>query len=610
MKDLSRYKGVVIDTEGQGLDVWQGHRTIGVALGLVKDDGEVDCHYYPYGHDGGPQYTRADVMGWLNAELRGKMITMHNATFDTLFLLQDGLDLRKHGNVIHDTMFAGILCNPSSKYSLDYMYGEYIDPTVKKIELPFPKDQMEWQPSDKVAEYAEQDVRMTWHLMKKMNEVIKEKRLQQIYRLECDCIAATVEMQNNGLIVDTEKLEKWIKEVGAKVKKMEKKFGDLSPNSGKQLKVEFDRLGIAHPWNFTCEDCSSKQGRSIEWVGFAPQQCPYCQHDVEPKSAHFGKSLLKRIDHPFPKQVIELKTMSRLLKAFLLPWAAQIKRGRILPFQLNQLRDRQFDGSTSGTVTGRFSASMLEGGAQPQQIWKPGKQIAELGDEHILRELFITANPDHEVLAVDASQEEFRIFAHYARTDKIADQYNADPFTDYHTVVSRDILNNALDRDKTKCVNFGKMYGMGAALFGRTYNYSREEAIEAFRVFEEQFPELKQTSRFYESRARIYGEIRTLRGRLFEFAPGEKTHIALSRLIQGSAGDIMKEAMVKMYRSGLMEKMRLTVHDELVGDGLRENGKRIVELLNDCPGLRVPMRWELSCGKTWAMRDETVVKIR
>ena len=610
MKDLSRYKQIVVDTETNGLDVWDGHRTVGVALGLVKDDNSVDCHYYPYGHDGGPQYTRGDVVSWLNAELREKTVIMHNGPFDMLMLLQDGVDLRKYDNVIEDSMYAGILYDPAGRYSLDAMYAQYIDASVQKEHLPFDKSEMEFVPSDKVGTYAEQDVRMTWNLMHHMRGQIQKKKLQEIFRLECDCIAPTVEMQNNGLIVNVPKLEKWIKEVSTRVKKLEKKFGAINPNSGKQLKVEFDKLGLPHPWNFKCEPCSIKQNRVITWEGFQPQSCPYCHNLVEPTSPHFGKALLKRIDHPFPKSVIELKSVSRLLDAFLIPWSKQIKRGKILPFELNQLRDRSFDGSTKGTVTGRFSANMKDGGAQPQQIWKVGNQIEELGDEHILRELFIAANPDNEVLAVDASQEEFRLLAHYAKTDKIANAYNENPFTDYHTIVAEDILKGKMPRRKAKNINFGKMYGMGRALFGRKFDVPFEEACEMYDIFEREFPELKSTSQFYESRARIYGEIRTLRGRLFEFDPGDKTHIALSRLIQGSAGDVMKEAMVKMYREGLMDKLRLTVHDELVGDGRRENGKQIVELLNECPGLRVPMRWELSCGQTWAMRDESVITIR
>jgi DNA polymerase-1 len=610
MEDLSRYKQVVVDTETSGLSIWDGHRTVGTALGLVKDDGSIDCRYYPYGHDGGEQYTRGDVMAFLNKELRDKSIIGHNLPFDTLMLLQDGVDLRMHNNVLQDTMYAGILSDPEGYYSLDGMFARYVDPNMQKVKLPFDKGEMEFQPSHAVGEYAEMDVRMTGLLHPVMQQEVVRKKLQEIYRLECDCIAPTVEMQNNGLVVDTDKLEQWIKEATRKVNGLKKKFGPINPNSGKQLKDEFAKLGIEHPWNWKCSPCTQRMKRDVSWPEFGPQNCPYCKNPAEKGSPHFGKKLLKRIDHKFAKQIVELRAFSRLLDAFMLPWSRQLKRGRILPFELNQLRDRDYGGSTKGTVTGRFSSNMPEEGSQPQQIWKVKNQIDELGDQWILRELFVPGNKDADVLDVDASQEEFRLLAHFSRTNKISDAYNADPFVDYHDVVAKDILGGKMPRHKAKNINFGKIYGMGKALFSRMFDVPFNEAVEMYDLYEKEFPEAKETDQYYDRQARLKGEIRTIRGRLFEFGRNSKTHIALSRLIQGSAGDLMKEAMVKCWNAKIFDKMRLTVHDELMGDGDRKNGPRLVELLNDTKGLRVPIRWELDCGKNWAMRGGDHVQFK
>jgi DNA polymerase-1 len=610
MEDLSRYKEIVVDTETSGLSIWDGHRTVGTALGLVKDDGSIDCRYYPYGHDGGAQYTRGDVMAFLNKELRDKIVIGHNIPFDTLMLIQDGVDLRAHNNQLEDTMYSGILYNPEGYYSLDAMFAEFVDPNVQKVKLPFDKGDMEFQSSDAVGEYAEMDVRMTGRLHPIMQQKIKQKKLEEVYRLECDCISPTVEMQNNGLVIDTDKLGKWIKEVTRKVNGLKKKFGPVNPNSGKQLKEEFAKLGIEHPWNWNCPACTQKMKRDVSWPEFGEQHCPYCKEPAVRGSAHFGKKLLKRIDHKFVKQVMELKSYSRLLDAFMLPWSRQIKRGRILPFELNQLRDRDYGGSTKGTVTGRFSSSMPEEGSQPQQIWKVKNQIDELGDQWILRELFIAGNKDADVMDVDASQEEFRLLGHFSRTDKIANAYNNDPFVDYHDVVAKDILKGKMPRHKAKNINFGKIYGMGKALFSRMFDVPFNEAVEMYELYEKEFPEAKETDRYYDRQARLKGEVRTLRGRLFEFGRNSKTHIALSRLIQGSAGDLMKEAMVKCWKANIFDKMRLTVHDELLGDGDRAKGPQLVELLNDTKGIRVPIRWELDCGKNWAMRGGDHVQFK
>jgi len=610
MEDLSRYKEIIVDTETSGLSIWDGHRTVGTALGLVRDDGEIDCRYYPYGHDGGDQYTRGDVMAFLNKELRDKIITGHNIPFDMLMLLNDGVDLRLHNNEIHDTMYAGILCDAEGYYSLDGMYARYVDPNVQKIKLPFDKGDMEFQSSDAVGEYAEMDVRMTGKLKVAMAKEIKRKRVEQVYRLECNCIAPTVEMQYNGLVIDTDKLELWIKQVNKKVKALEKTFGDVNPNSGLQLIPEFEQRGIQYPYNWKCAACAEKMKRDVSWPGFAPQKCPYCKEEAEQGSAHFGKKLIKTIDHKYAKQVCELKAFKRLRDAFMIPWSKQIRRGRILPYELNQLRERDFSGGTSGTVTGRFSANMLVEGSQPQQIWKVKNQIDELGDQWILRELFIPGNKNADILDTDASQEEFRLLAHYAKTDRIAKAYIDDPFVDYHDVVAKDILQGRMPRHKAKNINFGKIYGMGKAKFAQQFEIPFNEAVEMYDLFEEEFPEMKETADYYERQSRIKGELRTLRGRLFEFKRDSKTYIALSRLIQGSAGDLMKEAMVKAWDAKIFDKMRLTVHDELMGDGDRANGPRLVELLNDTKGLRVPIRWTLDCGPNWAMRGDNVVSFK
>lgn len=111
-RDLSRYKDIVIDTETTGLNVWGGDRTIGVVVGLPKDDGTVESLYYPYGHPSGSQHSREAVMEWLGRELREKNLIFHHVNFDSLMLYADGLDIRQHDNRIHDTMFAGALIDP------------------------------------------------------------------------------------------------------------------------------------------------------------------------------------------------------------------------------------------------------------------------------------------------------------------------------------------------------------------------------------------------------------------------------------------------------------------------------------------------------------------
>tara|TARA_R110000772_G_scaffold267971_3_gene393588 strand:+ start:26448 stop:28376 length:1929 start_codon:yes stop_codon:yes gene_type:complete len=621
MEDLSRYDTIILDTETSGLNHWDGARTVGTALGLVKEDGSVDCRYYPYGHDGGDQYSRGEVFRFLNQELVDKKIIMHNSPFDTLMLLQDGVDLRQR-NELHDTMFASILYNPNDYYSLDHQYAVHVDPNMQKIILPFEKDGMQEAESNEVGAYAERDILMTHGLHKAMQPLLKKKELESIYRLECDCTSPTVEMEHNGLHIDTLKLERWIDEVGVRVKQLEVKFRGINPNSGKDLKTEFDRLRLEHPWNFRCEPCSEKQDRLVEWKGFNPQVCPYCKEEQVPRSPHFGEQMLSRIDHPFVKEIRTLKVFKGILSGYLIPWSKQLV-GSILPYHLNQLRDRDYGGSTNGTVTGRYSAEMWHGGKHPQQIFSVEKQGEITNGEFILRELCVPEDKSDVVLSVDASQIEYRLFGHFAysfhrglngrktpwmKSDRFVEEYNADPFTDYHDFVGNSILGGQFKRKKVKAINFGILYGMKGVTLSRHLQCSLEEAYEVLEIYGRALPECSDTAGWYEREARMRKEIRTIRGRLFEFGREDKTHIALSRLIQGSAADIMKEGLVKVWKSGLYKKMRLTIHDEIMGDGLAENAKKIVELLDDTMGVRLPLRWSMEYSTNWAMTLPDTVK--
>jgi DNA polymerase I-like protein with 3'-5' exonuclease and polymerase domains len=561
-------------------------------------------------------------MRFLEKELVNKKIVMHNSPFDTLMLLQDGLDIRKN-NELHDTMFASILYNPNDYYSLDHQYAAHVNPTLQKIVLPFEKDKMQEAESNEVGEYAERDIYMTYGLHQAMQPLLKKKQLEGIYRLECDCASATVEMEHNGLHINTDKLGLWIDQVAERVKQLESRFRGINPNSGDQLKKEFDRLRLEHPWNFKCQKCSEKQNRTVAWTGFKPQICPYCKEEQEPVSPHFGKDMLARVDHPFVQEIRHLKVFKGLLSGYLIPWSRQITQGNKLPYILNQLRDRDYAGSTAGTVTGRYSAAMWGGGKHPQQIFSVERQSEVTDGEFILRELCIPEDPDDYVLSVDASQIEYRLFGHFAysyqrgmngrknpwlKSDRFVEEYTENPFTDYHDFVGDKILGGQFKRKKVKAINFGILYGMKAATLSRHLRVGMEEAYEVLELYRRALPECEDTAAWYERHARVQGEIRTIRGRLFEFGREDKTHIALSRLIQGSAADIMKEALVKVWKSGLYKKMRLTIHDEIMGDGLAENAKQIVELLDDIAGVRLPLRWSMEYSKNWAMTLPDTVK--
>lgn len=603
MKELSRYKKIVIDTETTGLNVWAGDRTIGIVIGLCHYDGTIESMYFPYGHASGPMFQRQDVIQWLDAELRDKDLIFHHVNFDALMLYADGLDIRKHGNRIFDTQFAAALIDPKGPQNLDYLAKKYVGEYAAKIKNPFPPECYAEVPSWALAEYAEQDGVSTGLLFHKLMKQIKLKGLEQIYKLECEVAPAVLEMEINGLRVDTDKLNRWIPEATRQYEISLEGLRGVNPNSAKHLVPAFESRGIKFPYNYICVACDD------EWKGYEPQTCPRCGEVVTPKSPHFGKKFLAKMDHPFAKKVIKTKQLKNLLNSFLVPWSNSIRNG-ILRFNLNQLIDRDRAGDAKGTISGRFSANMLEGGFQPQQIWSPENQVEQLGfEEFILRELFIP-DPHQKMMRIDASQIEYRLFAHYSNSDKLIQAYLNDPNIDFHQTVADDILKGkmgpgSLGRKKAKNINFGKLYGMGCAKFSRETGVSKSEGREMYTLYDTMFPEAKEAVDRWGRHAAMRRPVETLLGRKFNFAKGDATFVALNRLIQGSAADVMKSALRLVYNEKLMNKMRLTVHDELVGDVDDEGqGIRCKEAMEqDVQHLvKVPVLWDLEVGNNWAMR--------
>ena len=295
MQDLSRHKRIIIDTETTGVNVWAGDRTIGVVVGTFQENGKIDSRYYPYGHPDGPQYTRREVIDWLNLELRGKELIFHHYNFDALMLHADGLDVRQYENQMFDTQFAGALINPKAPSNLDFMVKEYVPEFVyrqrtRKIkDLPFEPEDYCKVPSWALGEYAEQDGIATGHLFNAIwKKIIQrlptrvkgvlETSLEQVYRLECETAPAVLEMELNGLRIDEEKLRRWIPQAEKQYQEAMHALSGVNPNSARHLVPAFEKRGIAYQFNYVCTGCDD------EWKGYAPQECPRCGEPKAPKS--------------------------------------------------------------------------------------------------------------------------------------------------------------------------------------------------------------------------------------------------------------------------------------------------------------------------------------
>jgi len=604
---LDRYSTVYLDIESTGIDIMREDKPIGISLGVETGPGKAEFRYYPFGHHVGPNHPKELIYSWLKQEIRGKDIVGHNlGGFDIPGLKHDGLDLIGKGNKFRDTMHAAIIHNPdASGYSLDNCAKRYLGEEGKITGLD--KSNLANIHADQVGPYAEQDTRLCWMLDPVIHGFLVKKELTEIYQLECQTIEPVVEMQENGLLFDYEKAKQWIDLAQKDFVKAQADIGGINMNSGKQIQEVCDRIGVPYPWNWKCPNPECEEAFPSFKVEGQTYMCWKCKKEMVAASPHFGKKFMKNAEHPFVKGVLRARQFHKLLNTFLIPWVETIDpTNPILRFQLHQLRERDEDGSSSGAVSGRFSCSSVGDGAQPQQVWATANQIEEIGPEYLLRSLFIPAN-GRRFLSIDASQIEFRLFAHYSDNEQLIHAYRDDPTVNFHKFVAEHVLKGKLPYKKAKNINFGTLYNMGIAKFAREMNVSTKEAGEMVAIYDEAFPAAKQIREKCKRQALIGAPTLTLYGRRFDWPPErkKKAYVALNRLIQGSAADLMKLALVKAYGGGYFDTMRLTVHDEIDGDIIDD--KAAIALKHDLEDpafchhkLNVPLLWETTIGSNWS----------
>lgn len=608
--NLAQYDKVYLDIESTGLEPYHGDRSIGISIGVEQDERSCMMRYFPYSHNVGPNYKREEVFAWLRRELKGKKIIGHNiGGFDIPFLRAEGLDLVKE-NTFADTMHGAILHDPSANgFSLNQVAKRFLGPDVGKVDGLDKEKLADYHPAV-VGPYAEQDTRLCWMLEPVLHGHLRKKELLDIFEIECKTIRPVVEMQANGLRFDWHKAAKWIELAKLDLTAVESELCGVNYNSPKQVQAKCDDLGLKYPWNWKCPNPECEEAFPSYEDPERKFMCWKCQKEMLKASPHFGKKFVKKMEHPFLKTVQKAKQLHKLLNTFLIPWVENIDpKNPILRYTLNQLRDKDEHGGTKGAVSGRFSCAGMGAGAQPQQIWSVENQVEEIGDAYILRSLII---PEEGKLfaALDASQIEFRLFAHYSENADLIREYNENPKVDFHQLVAEKVLKGLLTRKKAKNVNFGTLYNMGVNKFSRDLSISIKEAEEMFATYNQYFPAAKQLRDKEKRKAACGYPTITLKGRRFDWVDPEmkkKCYVALNRLIQGSAADIMKLALVKAYDGGYFDTMRLTVHDEVDGDITKV--EQIMDLKSDLEKpefldnvMRVPLVWEPTVGPSWSGR--------
>lgn len=597
--DLSEAKEIAIDLETCDPDMerfgpgWP--RKDGFIVGYaVAVDGW--CGYYPVAHGGGGNLDKRIVEQWIADVLKLPCPkVMHNAAYDLGWLLASGFKV--HGTIIDTMIAAGLVDENRFSYALNALGFDMLkegksEDALKKAAADFgvhPKRELWKLPAMYVGEYAEQDAALTLKLWHHLQIVMRQEEVEAIFELETELLPVLVGITHRGIRFDRQKAEQLIVELQSKerdlIKAIQRDAG-LSVDiwAAASIAKAFDSLGVEYP-------------RTVKG---APS---------------FTRSFLEGCDHKVAKAIVAAREVNKTHNTFLQPYLDFSEADGRIHSHINQLR-----GDGGGTVTGRLSM------AQPNLQQVPARHEI-IGP--MVRGLFL---PEEGKLwaACDFSSQEPRLLVHYANllnhpgADKMAEAYLSNPDTDFHQMVA-DMAG--ITRKQAKTIGLGLMYGMGKAKLANELDLTVEEASALINTFHTRVPFLRGTVQSVQKKIEnpvSGGSIRTLLGRKCRFPlwepqewginkalPYEEayakygarikramTYKGLNRLIQGSASDQCKKALVELNKAGF--DIMLQVHDEIaLCVESREQAEAAAEIMRDAVKLDVPSRVDIEIGETW-----------
>ena len=601
--DLTGYSEVAVDLEtydpniktlGPGWARKDGH-IIGIAVAAGEYKG-----YFPMRHENGHNLDAKMVIKWIKKQMSipEMKVIMHNATYDAGWLRAEGVEIK--GEII-DTMITGALVDENRwSFGLDAMARDYIQMRKQEKLLQAaakewgvdPKSGMYKLPPKYVGAYAEQDAVATLQLWQALKIELEKQDLWSIWRLETGLIPCLLDMRSKGVRVDLDKAEQ----------------------NKRIIRKETDSLRMV---------IKKESGMDVDIWAAASIQKMFEKMNMdfpvtEKGSPSFTKSYLNSHEAKVCQALVRLREFDKADSTFIDSILRHEHNGRIHTELHSTRRDE------GGTVTGRFSAS----NPNLQQIPARDKELKRL-----IRGLFIPED-GCKWGSFDYSSQEPRLLVHFAANmpdimrdpvvDTIVEEFNTGD-VDLHQMVA-DLAG--ITRKQAKTVNLGIMYGMGVGKLADQLAISADEAKGLIDRHHQKVPFVKQLATAASNRAGDKGQIRTLLGRLCRFDLWEPstfgynkpmnfeeankkyggmgklrrafTYKALNRLIQGSAADQTKKAMLDCYAAGLTPM--LTVHDELCFnvEG-QEQATQIKEIMETGVPLKVPSKIDVDIQDDWGM---------
>ena len=562
-------------------DVPVNAEIIGIAVSLKEKEGV----YIPLKHEVAKEFDAAKVMELFKPLFEDKNIKKigQNLKYECEVLLNYGIVMQ---GVEFDTMIAGYLIDPTrTQYNMDIMALNYLNySTVHYTDVVADPKKMTLLdvPIEQVVNYAGEDADITLRLRNYFEPKLTEKGLTEVFRdVDMPLVQVLARMEHTGIRVDTEHLKNISTMLDGKIATLQTQIyelagGEFNINSTKQLgEILYGKLGLA-PVKFTKGKAASTDEETLTQLAD---------------------------EHELPKAILEYRTYAKLKNTYVdtLPEMINPKTGRIHT-SFNQ----------TGTMTGRLSSS------------DPNLQNIPIRDEigREIRKAFV-ADAGKVLVSADYSQIELRLFAHFSQDVNMIQAFRDG--IDIHSQTASLMFGipvgevDSSQRRAAKTINYGISYGMGPFRLSKELGISMTEAKQFIENYFANFPGIREFMNRTLEYAYKNGEVRTILGRMRPVSElkgkerGKMTALsrperyAINTVVQGTAADIMKIAMIAVQKT--LEKdfpnvrMLLQIHDELVFEAPEKDAERLKDAvrakMEGAASLNVPLIADIGVGKNW-----------
>ncbi|HVJ64932.1 MAG TPA: DNA polymerase I [Bdellovibrionota bacterium] len=596
---LMRYRKsattLCLDTETTSLDVRNPEGLVGLSLSFDGDTG----YYVPLRHDEAemnldPRAALDELRAFLNLTPATFGVVFQNAKFDLEVLAAAGFDWPWMVRV-DDSMLASYVIDPNQKHGMDALAYKYLDgyEAISFREVLGDKQHFGQVALDKATVYAAEDAAITWRLWDTLSKKLHDAQLWEVYdRIERPLLPVLVHMETHGVCLNVDLVK-------ALSKLWHAELDEIDMNAKKLL----ESLGVANT-----AELNLGSPKQLAKVLFEDLKLPILKKGKTGPSTDV--SVLEELaeKHDFPKLLLEWRELQKLISTYVDPLADMIdpRTGRLHTSYQQTI-----------AATGRLSSI------------NPNLQNIPIRTERgrKLRDAFC-AQDGYMFVGIDYSQIELRLLAHVSKDANLLKAFRDG--ADIHARTAALVLGKTEsdvtpeDRRMAKAINFGIIYGQTAFGLSKALGISKKEAADFIDQYKKTYPGIVSYMESSISDAKSSKVSTTLTGRkrpvddidsknpmLRQFAE----RVAINTPLQGTAADLMKAAMIKVFRDVLPvykdAHLLLQVHDELIfevaigeAEDLRKRAIAVLEapdLLADLgvPHFDVELKTDASIGKDW-----------